>query len=93
MTTLTDLTITDALAKLDAGEITSVELTQAHLDHIETYDEQVKAFITLTPELALAQAKAADEERAAGSDKPLLGIPLAMKDVLSTKDVETTCAS
>lgn len=93
MSRLTDLTISDALTKLRAGDITSVELTQAHLDQIEQYDEQVKAFITVTPELALEQAAAADAARASGEDKPLLGIPLAMKDVLSTEGVETTCAS
>lgn len=93
MSELTDLTISAALEKLRAGEITSVELTQAHLDKIEQYDEQIKAFITVTAESALEQAKAADEARANGEDKPLLGIPLAIKDVISTKDIETTCAS
>lgn len=91
-----DLTITEALAKLDAGEFTAVELTQAYLDQIERLDEQVKAYITVTPELALQQAQAADDARANGvtsAEKPLLGIPLAIKDVLSTKGVETTCAS
>ncbi len=93
MSNLTDLTITEALDKLRAGEITSVELTQAHLDQIEQYDEQVRAYITVTPELALEQARAADEARASGADQPLLGIPLAIKDVLSTRGVETTCGS
>ena len=93
MSGLIDLTISEALAKLNAGEISSVELTQAHLNQIERLDDQIKAFITVTPELALAQAEAADQARANGDDKPLLGIPLAIKDVLSTKGVETTCAS
>jgi aspartyl-tRNA(Asn)/glutamyl-tRNA(Gln) amidotransferase subunit A len=93
MTQLTDLTITEALAQLRNKEISSVELTQAHLDQIQKLDGQVQAFITVTPEQALEQARAADAARAQGQDKPLLGIPLAMKDVLSTNGVETTCAS
>lgn len=93
MTALTDLTLTEALAQLDAGTITSVALTQAHLDQIERLDPQVHAFITVTPELALQQAAAADEARARGERRPLLGIPLAIKDVITTRDVETTAAS
>lgn len=93
MIALTELSISEALKKLRAGDITSVELTQAHLDKIEQYDERVKAFITVTAEKALKQAKVADEARANGEDKPLLGIPIALKDVLSTKDIETTCGS
>lgn len=93
MTALTTLTISEALEKLRAGEITSVELTQAHLDQIEQYDSDIKAFITVTADLALEQAKAADEARANGDDEPLLGIPLAIKDVISTQGIETTCGS
>lgn len=93
MTRLIELTISEALEKLDAGEITSVELTQAHLDHINQLDDEIKAFITVTPEQALEQARQADELRAQGVKKPLLGIPLGIKDVLSTKGIETTCAS
>jgi aspartyl-tRNA(Asn)/glutamyl-tRNA(Gln) amidotransferase subunit A len=93
MNNLTDLTISEALDKLNKREISAVELTQAHLAQIERYDGQVRAFITVTPELALAQAQAADAARAKGDTRPLLGIPLAMKDVLSTQGVETTCGS
>lgn len=93
MTELTQLTLSQALEKLRAGEITSVDLTQAHLDQIDTIDPQVKAFLTVTKDRALEQAQAADKARANGEDKPLLGIPIAVKDVLSTKGIETTCGS
>ena len=93
MSNLTDLTISEALEKLRAGDISSVELTEAHLAQIEQYDGRVKAFITITADTALEQAKQADEARANGEDKPLSGIPLALKDVLSTKNIETTCGS
>jgi aspartyl-tRNA(Asn)/glutamyl-tRNA(Gln) amidotransferase subunit A len=93
MTKLTDLTITEALAKLNAKDITAVELTQAHLDQIGKYEKHIKAFITLTPEVALQHAQQADEARAKGDTRPLLGIPLAIKDVLSTQGIETTAGS
>lgn len=96
MTTMIDLTIGEVLAKLDAGDFSAVELTQAYLDQIEKRDGEIKAFITVTPELALQQARAADDARKNGitsAEKPLLGVPMAIKDVLSTKGVETTCAS
>ncbi len=96
MTRLIELTIGEVLAKLDAGECSAMELTQAYLDQIESLDGEIKAYLTVTPELALEQAKAADEARKNGvtsAEKPLLGVPLAIKDVLSTKGVETTCGS
>jgi aspartyl-tRNA(Asn)/glutamyl-tRNA(Gln) amidotransferase subunit A len=93
MTQLTDLTLTEALHLLNTRAISSVELTQAHLAQIERFEPQVRAFITVTPELALKQAAAADALRAAGETRPLLGIPLAIKDVISTQDVPTTAGS
>lgn len=86
-------TIHDAREAMRAGDFTSVELTAALLDRIERHDEAVKAYLTVTRDLALEQARAADERRARGDDAPLLGIPIAIKDVLCTAGVRTTCGS
>ncbi|MCX6043668.1 MAG: Asp-tRNA(Asn)/Glu-tRNA(Gln) amidotransferase subunit GatA, partial [Chloroflexi bacterium] len=88
-----ELTIHEALAGLRAGEFTSVELTQALLDRITAVDGQVKAYLTVTADRALAQAAQADARRQRGEEAPLLGVPLAIKDVLATQGVETTCGS
>ena len=81
----------DALAK---GETTSVELTQAHLDRITAVDGQVKAFLHVDSQGALAQAKDVDARRAKGEKlSPIAGIPLALKDVLAQKGVPTTAGS
>ncbi|MEM7530582.1 MAG: Asp-tRNA(Asn)/Glu-tRNA(Gln) amidotransferase subunit GatA [Chloroflexota bacterium] len=90
---LHQLTIAESLAGMRNGDFTSVELTQAHLDRIAAVDNDVKAYLTLTAESALVQAAAADEQRRQGEDALLLGVPLAIKDVLSTEGVQTTCGS
>ncbi|MBC8100003.1 MAG: Asp-tRNA(Asn)/Glu-tRNA(Gln) amidotransferase subunit GatA [Armatimonadetes bacterium] len=93
MADLTGFTITELLTGLNTGAYSSVELTQAYLARIKQHDPQLKAYLTVTPDRALADAERADAQRKAGDTRPLLGIPLALKDVLSTQDVETTCGS
>jgi aspartyl-tRNA(Asn)/glutamyl-tRNA(Gln) amidotransferase subunit A len=93
MTDLAHLTIHESQAHLRQGEVSAVELTQAVLDRILTLDNEVKAYLTLAPEMALEQAAEADRQRAAGKDHPLLGIPLAIKDVICVEGLPTTCGS
>ena len=79
---------------LSSGEMTSVALTQSHLDRINEVDPKVKAFLHVDAENALAQAAKVDAERAAGKKlHPLAGIPLALKDVLAQEGVPTTAGS
>ncbi len=87
------LTIAQARDLLAKKEISSVELTQAFLDRIDKYDHTISAFITVDPELALEQAEKADRQIAKGRNQAFTGIPVALKDVLCTKGVKTTCAS
>jgi len=77
-----------------AGEISSVELTQAHLDRITDVDTQVHAFLYVDTEGALAQARSVDDARARGEEVgPLAGVPLALKDVMVQKGIPTTAGS
>jgi len=77
-----------------AREVTSVELVRAHLDRIEELDRDLNAFVTVTAEQALDLARKADERLSKGGDiPPLLGLPVALKDILCTKDVLSTAGS
>ena len=74
-------------------DFSSVELTAAYLERLKALNSKTNAFITITEEQALAQAKYADELISDGKSKPLTGIPLGIKDNICTKDIKTTCAS
>ncbi|MEE4660221.1 MAG: Asp-tRNA(Asn)/Glu-tRNA(Gln) amidotransferase subunit GatA [Halieaceae bacterium] len=83
-----------ALSKqLQAGELSSVELTRDLLAHIGRHNDSLNAVITLTEESALAEAAAADARRQAGKAGPLTGIPVLHKDIFCTEGVRTSCAS
>jgi len=90
---LNELTIEQARAGLDKKEFTSVELTQACLDRIKERNDEINAFITVTEELALEEAKKADEMIARGEQKMLTGIPYSVKDAIVTKDVRSTASA
>lgn len=76
---------------ISTGKITSLELTEIYLSRIARYNELLKNFITVTPELARKQARRADKEIAAGKYRgPLHGIPYGLKDIIDTKDILTT---
>ncbi|MDP9238235.1 MAG: Asp-tRNA(Asn)/Glu-tRNA(Gln) amidotransferase subunit GatA [Chloroflexota bacterium] len=87
------LTLHEAAALLAKREIRSRQLTQAVLDRIGAIEPQVHAFLAVMADRALAQADAADARIAAGERDELLGVPVAIKDLLSTQGVATTCGS
>lgn len=94
-TDLTRLDASDLASKIHSREISSVEATQAHLDRIAKVDGELHAFLHVAGEQALVAAKEVDSAIAAG-DKPvsaLAGVPIALKDVFTTTDMPTTCAS
>jgi len=75
---------------LRSGQLTSVGLTEIYLDRIEKHSETLECFVTVTPELAMEQARAADARIAAGNAGPLTGIPYAAKDLFDTAGIKTT---
>ena len=90
---LNQLTIHEAHKLLKEKKISSVELTLAVLERIRLVDSKVKAFVTITSEQAMANAKKADERIGRGDITPLTGIPTLIKDNMCTKGVKTTCSS
>ena len=89
MSALTDLSLAEMKAGLDARQFSAVELAQAHLDAMAA-NRHLNAFIVETPELALTQAKAVDDGKLSG---PLAGIPLGIKDLFAVEGVQTTAGS
>ncbi len=86
-------TLSELAQGLREKAFSSAELTQYYLDRIQQHDSDLNSFITVTPERALAQAKAADALLAAGKGEALTGIPLAQKDIFCTDGVRTSCGS
>ena len=89
----THMTLTELQRLLHARELSAKDLLSEHMMRIENVDGVVKAFLRTTPQLASEQAAAADRALKAGEAGPLAGIPLAVKDVLCVKGVETTAGS
>lgn len=88
-----DKTIAQLSTELAAGQFSSEELTRAFLQRIEQFNPELNAFITVTDQLALDQARAADQRRQRGQAGPLTGIPIAQKDLFCTEGVRTSCGS
>lgn len=87
------LTIDELATLLGRREVSAVELAEAALDRIELTDDRIGAFLLRTRDLALQQARQADAMLASGESSALTGIPMALKDILSTSGIRTTCAS
>jgi aspartyl-tRNA(Asn)/glutamyl-tRNA(Gln) amidotransferase subunit A len=85
--------LSELSAALDGGKISSVELTQYFLDRIARLDGELNAFITVDAARSLEDARSADARRSAGETGPLLGIPIAHKDIFCTQGLATTCGS
>ena len=90
---LTELSITQANQMLLSKQISSVELTQAYINKIESIEPKLRALISVVPELALSQAQFADKQISEGLKSDLIGIPMVVKDNICTKGIKTTCAS
>src|SRR6266545_2052127 len=94
MTALIRRSAADLAGLIASGEVSAVEVAQAHLDRIAAVDDRVHAFLHVDSDGALAAARAVDERRAAGEElSSLAGVPLAMKDVVVTEGLPTTAGS
>ena len=87
------LTIHQLIERLNSGEVTSRQATQACLDRIQSVDPELNAFISFDAADALSKAEAADQARADGKKGLLLGVPVAIKDVIAVKGHSLNCAS
>jgi aspartyl-tRNA(Asn)/glutamyl-tRNA(Gln) amidotransferase subunit A len=92
MSELAHATVAELGRLLESKQVSAVELAQVYLDRIERH-RALNAFLDVRPEVTLAQARAADERRTAGERGPLLGVPLAHKDIFVTRDWASTAAS
>ena len=86
-------TLAQLSTALESNQISSEELTKLYLDRCKQFNGSLNCFITINEELALAQAKSADQQRAAGNASPLTGIPIAQKDIFCTNGIKTSCGS
>jgi|GEM_PF-1269995 len=92
---LTSMTAADLAQKIHTRELSSEEVTQAHLDRIADIDSDIHAFLHVGADEALAAARQVDEQLDSGARpaSPLAGVPLALKDLFTTTDAPTTCGS
>ena len=91
---LCDRNASELAGLLRKGEINSREITESVLKRIDEKEKDINSFVTTTPEMALAQADMADKIfRKRGDVSPLTGIPIAIKDILCTQGIKTTCGS
>ena len=94
MDPLTSRSIRELRELLDQREVSALEVARAHLERIEAVDEStVRSLLTVTRDVAEEQARRADERLANGDTQPLLGIPMILKDVLTTRGIRTTAGS
>lgn len=93
MSNLHTLSVQEIITGLANKDFSSLELTNHLLNRIDSLDKDINSFITVTADLAKEQAKLADELRAKGDSRPLLGVPMAHKDIFCTQGVLTTCGS